>query len=269
MVLDDPDVYEMEEYRGIGIFVPGANIEREVDGGLMLKTLLLTLAAFGIVVGLNVVFVLPLIASGLITVNLTTNVVTYSPWALILISITELGFIIPPVWYIKGKGFDLRSIGIKSDGRVKDILLGFGVGSIMLTVNVVITWFISEATGATYDGTDLGFGGPLDIYEVVAWVIFMFVFVGFSEELLFRGYLQRRMEIFFRPKFPSFKIWALVITSLLFAAFHLDLIGLPTRFVLGLFLGYLCQKRGYSILGSSVAHGFNNAAIVVLAFLGF
>lgn len=269
MVLDDPDVYEMEEYRGIGIFVPGANIEREVDGGLMFKTLLLTLAAFGIVVALNFVFVFPLIASGLITVNFITGEVTYSPWALILISITELGFVVPPVWYIRSRGFDLRSIGIKSDGRVRDILLGLGVGAVMLAVNVAITWFIAEATGVTYDGTDLGFGGPLDIYEVVAWVIFMFVFVGFSEELLFRGYLQRRMEIFFRPKSHGFKIWALIITSLLFAAFHLDLIGLPTRFVLGLFLGYLCQRRRYSILGSSVAHGFNNAAIVVLAFLGF
>jgi membrane protease YdiL (CAAX protease family) len=269
MVLDDPDVYELEESRGIGIFVPGSNIEREIDGGLMLKTLLLTLAAFGIVTGLTFVFVIPLMAAGLIIFDLNTLQVIYNPWALILISVTELGFIIPPMWYIKGRGFDLRSLGIKSNGRVKDVLLGLGVGAVMLTANIAITWFIAEATGVTYDGTDLGFGGALDIYEVVAWVIVMFVFVGFSEELLFRGYLQRRMEIFLRPKSGGFKIWALVITSLLFAAFHLDLIGLPTRFVLGLFLGYLCQKRRYSILGSSVAHGFNNAAIVVLAFLGF
>jgi membrane protease YdiL (CAAX protease family) len=44
---------------------------------------------------------------------------------------------------------------------------------------------------------------------------------------------------------------------------------MPTRFVLGLFLGYLAQKRDYSILAPTVAHGFNNAIVVVLASLGF
>ncbi|MHA1576887.1 MAG: lysostaphin resistance A-like protein, partial [Candidatus Thorarchaeota archaeon] len=93
--------------------------------------------------------------------------------------------------------------------------------------------------------------------------------VGFSEELLFRGFLQRRMEIYFRDRSQSYKMLALIITSIIFSAAHLDLIGLPTRFVLGLFLGFLAQKRKYSVLGPSVAHGFNNAAVIVLVFFGF
>jgi len=65
----------------------------------------------------------------------------------------------------------------------------------------------------------------------------------------------------------NYKQLALVITSFIFAAIHLDMIGLFTRFVLGLFLGYLAQKRNYSIIGPTVAHGINNSAVVILALL--
>ena len=92
---------------------------------------------------------------------------------------------------------------------------------------------------------------------------------GIGEELLFRGFLQRRMEIYFRDRSQSYKMLALIVTSIIFAAAHLDIVGLPTRFILGLFLGYLAQRRKYSLLGPSVAHGFNNAAVIVLVFFGF
>jgi membrane protease YdiL (CAAX protease family) len=62
---------------------------------------------------------------------------------------------------------------------------------------------------------------------------------------------------------------SLVITSFIFGAIHLDLIGLPIRFILGIFLGDLAQRRNYNIVGPSVAHGFNNAIVVVLASFGF
>ncbi len=267
MVMDDPDVYEMEEYDGIGIFIPGHDIEREIDGPGMFKALLLTLGSFGLTIGITVVLVLPLMLFNLIYID-SQGYIYYGPWVMIFLTLAELGFIIPPIWYTRNKGFSLRSVGIKYYEPIKEIVLGLVFGIIMVGSNIAITYLIAEATNATYDDSG-SFLLASDWYEVVGWVVVMFLVVGFSEELLFRGYLQRRMEIFFRPKSGSYKLLALLITSALFAAFHLDLIGLPTRFVLGLFLGYLCEKRKYSILGPSVAHGFNNAAVVVLAFIGF
>ena len=75
--------------------------------------------------------------------------------------------------------------------------------------------------------------------------------------------------MFFRERSRHYEILALVFTSFIFAALHLDLIGLPSRFVLGMFLGALAKWRGYSIVAPSVAHGFNNAAVIILAFFGF
>ena len=75
------------------------------------------------------------------------------------------------------------------------------------------------------------------------------------------------MELYFKNDYSQYKFLALVFTSFIFALMHLDLVGLPTRFMLGMFLGYLAQERNYSIMGPTVAHGFNNAAVVVLALL--
>ncbi|MFW9980830.1 MAG: lysostaphin resistance A-like protein, partial [Candidatus Thorarchaeota archaeon] len=98
----------------------------------------------------------------------------------------------------------------------------------------------------------------------------MFVFVGFTEEVMFRGFLQKRMEMYFRSQGnSSFRLLSLVITSFIFGIIHLDMIGLPARFILGMFLGDLAQRRNYNIIGPSVAHGLNNSIVIVLASIGF
>jgi membrane protease YdiL (CAAX protease family) len=145
---------------------------------------------------------------------------------------------------------------------------GYLIGIFMLVSNILVTLAIQAIVGGGIEG-DAGLFITSGTLETIAWIFVMFFIVGFSEELIFRGFLQRRIEIYFRTKTAYFRFWALIITSLIFAAIHLDLIGLPTRFVLGLFLGYLAQKRQYSILGPTIAHGFNNAIVVVLASIGF
>ncbi|MFX1580479.1 MAG: lysostaphin resistance A-like protein, partial [Promethearchaeota archaeon] len=101
-------------------------------------------------------------------------------------------------------------------------------------------------------------------------IIAMTCFVGFTEELIFRGFMQRRMDIYFRGRGNRhYAFVSLIISSFIFAAIHLDIIGLPTRFILGMFLGYLAQRRKYTILGPSIAHGVNNAGIVFLVSLPF
>ena len=154
---------------------------------------------------------------------------------------------------------------------LNDIALGIGVGFLMLGANLVISYYMSQLL-PDLGGDELFFFPPSGEFEkllwVSAWTIAMFAIVGFSEEIVFRGFLQRRMEMYYKEKgAQNYKLLALVITSFIFAAIHLDLIGLFTRFVLGLFLGYLAQKRNYSIIGPTVAHGLNNSAVVILALL--
>lgn len=268
MVMDDPDFYDLKEAKGIDIFVPGEEIEREINWDQLFHILVLTGAGFIIMLGLTLAGTIFLMAVNLITVDLVTLDITFAPWTFLALTFAEIGFLYPPYWYIKKRGLSVRSIGIKNMKSTRDIILGLIIGVAMLGANLVISYLIYEASGGG-DGGDAGLfqtSGPL---EVVAWVLVMFVIVGLSEELLFRGFLQRRMDLYFRSRTKNYKFWSLVVTSFIFAAIHLDILGIPTRFVLGLFLGYLAQKRDYSILAPTVAHGFNNAIVVVLASLGF
>jgi len=250
MVIDEPDAYELEEDEGgIGIFEPGSHFERNMDWSKFSKVLFVVVAGWGMMFVLTFIIMIPMM--GVIGIyGILTN-----PWALIILT----------------EGISFRSIGLKNMLSLKDIALGIVVGFLMLAANLVISYYMSQLIPGL-GGDELFFFPPDSEFEkllwVSAWTIAMFTIVGFSEEIVFRGFLQRRMEMYYREKgSKNYRLLALVITSFIFAAIHLDIIGLFTRFVLGLFLGYLAQKRNYSIIGPTVAHGINNSVVVILALL--
>lgn len=273
LVMDDPDILELEESNQIGIFEPGTYFEREVDWARLVRILLLTGFAFVIMIGISIVMMFPLIAMGLIEINLTTLDVRFSPIAAIILATAEVGLVVPPIWYIRKNGFPLGSIGIKNFEPFKEIILGLLIGVIMLAANLAVSWAVTFGTeGMPSEDPPTDVEGLFTVNtpaEAIAWILVMFLIVGTTEEILFRGFLQRRMEMYFKNRSEKYRFWTLVLTSFIFAAIHLELLGIPTRFMLGMVLGYFAQERRYSVLGPSVAHGFNNAAIIVLIFFGF
>jgi membrane protease YdiL (CAAX protease family) len=267
LVMDDPYLYELEEATGIGIFEPGTLLESQIDRAQMLGVLGYTALGMVLLVVATVVIMIPLIMTGLIVI--TYYGVYIDPIAMILTTVAEVAFVIPPMYYIRKYGLPKSAIGIRNMISPIDGILGFVIGLAMLGANIAISWVMTEATGPSPSGGE-DFLVARNWPEMIAWIIVMFVFVGFTEELIFRGFMQRRMEMYFRGQGTgNYKVVALLISSFIFAAIHLDLIGLPTRFVLGMFLGFLAQQRKYNILGPSVAHGMNNAVVVLLSSLPY
>ncbi len=88
----------------------------------------------------------------------------------------------------------------------------------------------------------------------------MAVLPGICEETLFRGFMIR----FFEKWGPK---WAVIISALLFALFHLD----PFRFfpvlLLGILLGYLTVRSG-SIYNSMLSHTINNGLALFVTTFG-
>ena len=84
------------------------------------------------------------------------------------------------------------------------------------------------------------------------------VLAPFGEELLFRGFLQKKLE-------ESWKdiTRAVLVTSLFFAFIHMNPVWIIQIYLLGVILGYLAWKTG-SILTSLVLHSLNNGAALVL-----
>lgn len=79
------------------------------------------------------------------------------------------------------------------------------------------------------------------------------------EETFFRGALQNNLKDWFGNPHT-----AIIVTAIIFSAFHGDLFGFVPRFLMGIFLGYLFYYSN-SILVNTAAH-FTNNAIVVLFY---
>lgn len=92
-------------------------------------------------------------------------------------------------------------------------------------------------------------------------LVMIAVLAAVGEELIFRGLLQR----FFQEWTHNAHL-AVIISALIFSAFHLQFYGFFGRFVLGLILGYLFVWSG-SLWVPIVVHFFNNAMAVVVSFL--
>jgi uncharacterized protein len=97
------------------------------------------------------------------------------------------------------------------------------------------------------------------------WLVAIFVGVGpvasLMEELFFRGFMQTRLA-------QRWRLWpAVVVTSLCFGLFHMDLIHSLVAFLLGLWLGYITERTG-SLRPAITGHILNNVTSVALTVMG-
>lgn len=111
-----------------------------------------------------------------------------------------------------------------------------------------------EAISGLWSDTPLG--------ASILWVITIGLFPGFTEEMLFRGMIQRG---YMRRLSP---IAAILLTSVLFALLHVDPPAMGLAFILGIWFGVVAWRTG-SIVLTVLTHftvnaGWNAGQMVVL-----
>lgn len=99
--------------------------------------------------------------------------------------------------------------------------------------------------------------GGNSVGGLVVNVLIVGVLAGFSEELFFRGALQRLLTV--GGVMPHLMIW---VAAFIFSAFHLQFFGFVPRLLLGAFFGYLLWWSG-SLWLPILIHSLNNSIIVV------
>ncbi len=77
-----------------------------------------------------------------------------------------------------------------------------------------------------------------------------------SEELLFRGFLQRSLEVKLSP------FWAITISSIIFGFIHFNPINLVPLIVIGILLGYIAYVTR-SIVLPIIIHFINNSIAII------
>lgn len=104
----------------------------------------------------------------------------------------------------------------------------------------------------------------LDISTIPQLLFCLFVvglMAGLSEEMLFRGAMQRTMQDSRMGVHTA--IW---VTAIVFSAFHMQFFGFLPRMMLGAWLGYLFVWTR-SLWVPIIAHTLNNSTVVVMSYL--
>ncbi|MCP8322215.1 MAG: CPBP family intramembrane metalloprotease [archaeon] len=155
------------------------------------------------------------------------------------------------IFYLWFKRIPLVKIGFKR-GVIRfpsQILAGIAIGAILGLIEYPIL---------RPQPVDIG---PDMLHNALYLVITMMVFVGLTEELLFRGLLQNHMQGFM-PRWQ-----AVHLTSLIFALFHIGWLN-PLEVVFaygaGVVFGYTLIKTD-SLIAPTFAHGFGNIVLYTLA----
>ena len=105
--------------------------------------------------------------------------------------------------------------------------------------------------------------GPSILHNVLYLVVTMMIFVGLTEEILFRGLLQNYMQ----GIMPRWQ--AVHLASILFALFHIGWLN-PLEVIFaygaGVVFGYLLIKTD-SLITPSLAHGIGNITLYTVALI--
>lgn len=152
----------------------------------------------------------------------------------------------------EGFGFGLRPVG-------RQVVVGALV--FLLTISFIVVPMLLGARPSDM----LGFK-PRSPLVLVYYAIRAFVFVGFGEELIWRGYFFNRTR-----EITGSTVWAIVLPSLLFGLWHFpvgrNVLQVFATAGIGAVYGLVRAKvRDASTMATGFAHGLHDAAIVVMSY---
>jgi len=153
------------------------------------------------------------------------------------------------LWHVYQKKLSLKEIfGFRKDKLLKYVLIGVVIGIPLGVVEYLI--LEPEPTFPTFE-----------VKYLFRDIVYMLLFVGLGEEVLFRGFIQVDLSKAFGWK------WGLFGASVMFAVMHLTWRSIPELgfvFVAGVILGALYIKTK-SLVAPIVLHAANNVMLVAIA----
>ncbi|MFX1327790.1 MAG: CPBP family intramembrane glutamic endopeptidase [Promethearchaeota archaeon] len=235
-----------------------------------------------------------LIASISFDIDILYDLISNS-YFIILSTLFELIFMIIPLFYV-GKylqnptiknrltllGFTLKPFDKKQ--KFKEILIGLGFAVIgyylVFFLSIIIEFLLEFILGieiiSEMDSAE-SYLIPSDILGLILFSIVMILVVGTSEEILFRGFMQKGLVRNLGNR------WGLIITAFIFSIIHLLglflmwespmtlLISFLLLFIpffsISLLLGFLYQWRGENLIAVIITHGVYNTITILVPFI--
>ncbi|MFX0135075.1 MAG: CPBP family intramembrane glutamic endopeptidase [Candidatus Hodarchaeota archaeon] len=260
-----------------------------------------TMTSFGLPLGAY--FLMNFLASGLFAIIIYFSFnfdFLFDPYFIIFSSFFELLFLLIPVLYVgnylqnptlKNRlgllGFTLK--GLNKKGIVKEILIGLAFALIGILLVAAVT-FLTEIILELFFGieivrevssttTDIEYIiSSADILSLIFLSIVMVLIIGTSEEILFRGFMQKGLARSLGNN------WGILITAFVFAIIHILGIFLMTLdsplkliisfflsfipyFAISLMLGLIYSWRNENLIAVIITHGVYNALSIIIAYM--
>lgn len=160
----------------------------------------------------------------------------------------------------KGKNYILTLLPLVISIPAMNYLIEWN-SSVQLPESLIEIQQWMQASEQNAENTIKSMLGSPTIPNLIMSILIIGVLAGLSEELFFRGALQKIFQS--RPMNPHVAIW---ITAFIFSAIHMQFYGFVPRLILGAFFGYLVLWSG-SLWLPIVAHAFNNIVTVLFTWL--
>lgn len=215
---------------------------------------------------------------------------------LTLLSLFEVIFIIVPVIYVRRylrnptlknslillgctwRGYDKKDL-------LKEILIGLSfafIGVLVVTgISIGLELFLEAVLKVeiVQDSSELsGAMIPTDIPSLIIFSLAMLLVIGTSEEILFRGFMQKGLMRNLGDK------WGIIVTALIFSMIHLlgiltyalesmlalvasFILSFPPYFAISMMLGGLYYWRNENLIANMTCHGAYNVLTIILAYL--
>lgn len=218
---------------------------RKLDKNLKIAimALILTIIAAGIFGGFTLLMSktkLELFNNGTVNTLIIEIIVTIVPCLVVKIN--------------SGGKFNLELISMKFEGNsLSNFFKGMGISLLMITT-LVVTLMVTRIISIK------GFGFQFAAVNKVLWSVFLVflvaIFAGICEEIFCRGILLNYLAMW------KGKIFALIVSSIVFTAFHItryqDINSLTNVFLMGIILGitFIVTKSLYMPIGLHFAWDF-------------
>lgn len=192
--------------------------------------------------------------------------------------ISLLASLVVATWRLKHSGESWRELGLRMSGTKLNIVL-WTVGALVATIivgnmaQILATSLITETASVDQNTVDAmsnrfaNVAGNFHIYFY--WLIVSWLIGGFTEELLFRGFLINRFESAL-GKVPFAIVFAILFQAIIFGQQHMyyqGWVGFAATGVIGLFSGviYVISKR--RLLPLIISHGLANTLGLTMMYL--
>ena len=245
-------------------FPPGRHRHRATYDGTIWSV---KLALFLIVAGFCGQFVSTFLAglfAGLRAALVTGHQVTATPEftaaMLLAATVSTVAAAGVAVMILRLTGREWWALGLQGEGLVGALWVGVQSGLVLAGFKLMYFKLLQTLGVWQLDGA-----GPVQVMfaldeplYLIGGLVMGAVLVPIAEEILFRGAVQRALVT------RLFPVAAVVLTSMLFSAYHLSLLQLVPTFTLALVLGTLAH-RGGSILPAMLAHFLNNSMAILIS----